>query len=1082
MNEENNKNFIEKKIDDVKLLTEGNKVKFFDKNKEQLHEIFENGEKYQVIIETTNEGIWVADSDFKITFCNKRMAEMLGYKIQEMIGRNTAEFLYKDQQELILEAREELAAGRHTQREIRLLHKNNSVVWVISNASPIIDNKGEHVKTIALFTDITKRKQFELLLQKNTKEMQAILDSVPAMVFYKNTDNCFIRTNKLFEEVMNMPKENLEGRSLFEIYPKEQAEAFWKDDMEVINSGVAKRNIVELMETADGIKIVQTDKIPYFDENGKAAGVIGFAIDITERKKNEEELSRLASFPELNPNPITELDLNGNIFYQNPAATILFPDLMEKQLSHPWLAGFKSITEELLNEKKEKINREIIVEGRHYYKTIHYLENIKKIRIYGIDITERKEREDELHKLNRTLTALSNSNQLLMKSADEIDYLNGVCKIIIEDCGYEMVWIGYAENDEKKSIKPIAYAGFEQGYVETLNLTWADEERGQGPTGTTIRTGKISSCQNILGDPKFAPWREEALKRGYGSSIVFPLNDEEKTFGAISIYSKHPNPFSEKEIILLKELANDVAYGVISLRTKQARFFAEELLQKNEAKLLTEKNVLHTVMDNTKAGLAYLDRDFNFIALNSTFCKNNGRTEDELLQKNYFDFFPSEENRLLFERVRDAGQHIEIHRKPLILRSQPWQDITYWDWTLTPVKNSEGYVYGLVISFVDVSESVKSIEDLKIHGRKLEQITAELKKVQLAVENASDIIFITDGKGKIIYINRAIKNIMGYKQKELVGKKPNFWMENMPNKFFAQMWRSIYFSKEPFVGEIQDRKKDGEIFTAEVRIAPVLDKNGQILSFVGIERDVTEAKRLDTAKTEFISLAAHQLRTPITAISLTAEMLLGGLSGKMNKESEEYLVEIMDGVKKMSEMIEMFLNVSRIEMKTFEVMPQPSNIAKIIEENIKSVLPQIKKRELELRKNISEELPVINVDAKVMDIILENLLSNAIKYTQNKGIISVDAQKYRESIMIKISDTGYGIPKKQQDKVFEKLFRADNTEQKIDGVGLGLYLCKSLIEQSGGKIWLSSEENKGTTFYVDIPLTGMKKNSKNHRA
>lgn len=1058
-------------------------------------------------------------------------------------------------------------------------------------------------------SDEAKQKQLEALVQKKTKDYQTIIDSVPAMVFYKDKENNFIATNKAFENVMAMPKEKLEGKSLFEIYPKEEAEAFWKDDLEVINSGHAKRNIIEPMDTVNGLRIVQTDKIPHFDENGNAVGVIGFAIDITEqkkaeaalqesqqryattlasigdaviatdisgkiifmnpeaekltgwtineatakpseeifyiinehsrqkvespinkvlsegiiaslanhtilikkdkteiaiddsgapirnnkgemtgvvlvfrditeRKKNETEFRRLASFPKLNPNPIVELDLEGNIVYQNPSAMEMFPDLSEKLLSHPFVVDWKTIVEELVDKKKKTTSHEVVVGKKYFHKTIHYLEDLKKIRIYGTDITDRKEKENDLQKLNRTLRAISDSNQLLMKATDETTYLNDVCKTIIEDCGYKMVWVGYAENDENKSIRPVAFAGFDEGYLQILNLTWVDKEHGQGPTGTAIREGKITACENILQDPKFIPWREEAIKRGHASSIAFPMKDSEKIFGAITIYSQEPNPFLEKEIILLKELASDVSYGVTSIRTKKARLEAEELLQKKEVKLQTEKNVLNIVMNNAKAGLAYLDRDFNFVAVNSTYCKNNGRTEEELLGKNHFDFFPSEENKLLFEKVRDSGQQIELTQKPLVSRSQPWQDVTYWDWTLTPVKNSEGHVYGLVISIVDVSERVNSIENLKIHGHKLEQITTELKKVQLAVENASDIIFITDEKGKIIYINRAVKNIMGHKQKELIGRKPNFWMEYMPNKFFAQMWQTIYFDKKPFVGEIQDRKKDGDLFTAEVRIAPVLDKNGQILSFVGIERDITEAKRLDEAKTEFISLAAHQLRTPITSVSLTAEMLLGGLSGKMNKESEEYLLQIMDGVKKMSEMIELFLNVSRIEMKTFEVVPQPANIEKIIEENIKSVMPQIKNKELEFRKNISDDLPVINVDTKVMDIVLENLLTNAIKYTPGKGIISLDAEKYRDNVTIKISDTGCGIPKKHQAKVFEKLYRADNTDKKIEGVGLGLYLCKNLIEQTGGKIWLKSEKDKGSTFYVSIPLSGMKRNQK----
>ena len=125
-----------------------------------------------------------------------------------------------------------------------------------------------------------------------------------------------------------------------------------------------------------------------------------------------------------------------------------------------------------------------------------------------------------------------------------------------------MVWIGYAEQDEAKTVRPVAQAGFEKGYLETVNITWADTERGWGPTGTAIRTGKPSSCKNMLTDPNFKPWREEAIKRGYASSAVFPLIAAGKAFGAITIYSTAPDSFSEKEAQLLSEMADDISYGI----------------------------------------------------------------------------------------------------------------------------------------------------------------------------------------------------------------------------------------------------------------------------------------------------------------------------------------------------------------------------------------------------------------------------------------------------------------------------------------------------------------------------------------
>ena len=182
----------------------------------------------------------------------------------------------------------------------------------------------------------------------------------------------------------------------------------------------------------------------------------------------------------------------------------------------------------------------------------------------------RSREESELQKLYRTLNALRHSSEAMMHAESEAEYLSVVCQIITRDCGHAMVWIGYAENDEHKTIRPVAHAGFDAGYLETLQLTWVDTERGRGPTGTAIRTGQPDVCRNMLTDPRFAPWREEAGKRGYGASLVIPLQTNSHTFGAITIYASQPESFREDEIKLLAELADDLAYGITALRLREA--------------------------------------------------------------------------------------------------------------------------------------------------------------------------------------------------------------------------------------------------------------------------------------------------------------------------------------------------------------------------------------------------------------------------------------------------------------------------------------------------------------------------------
>lgn len=185
-------------------------------------------------------------------------------------------------------------------------------------------------------------------------------------------------------------------------------------------------------------------------------------------------------------------------------------------------------------------------------------------------------KEADFDRLNLTLKARSKSNRAMIHSKNEDEYLQEVCRIIAETCGHAMVWIGYARNDEEKSVVPVAHAGFEEGYLDTLKITWADSERGKGPTGTAIRTGKPCVCSSMGEDPRLAPWREEATRRGYASSAVFPLVADKEVFGAITIYSGEKDTFGEDYVLFLSELAEDVSFGIMSIRLRAAHERAGE--------------------------------------------------------------------------------------------------------------------------------------------------------------------------------------------------------------------------------------------------------------------------------------------------------------------------------------------------------------------------------------------------------------------------------------------------------------------------------------------------------------------------
>jgi signal transduction histidine kinase/ActR/RegA family two-component response regulator len=201
-------------------------------------------------------------------------------------------------------------------------------------------------------------------------------------------------------------------------------------------------------------------------------------------------------------------------------------------------------------------------------------------------VDERKRMEEELHRINRALKTRSECSEALLRATEESVLLNNICRIIVDVGGYRLAWVGFAEQDEEKSVRPVAQAGYEEGYLEIVNITWADTERGRGPTGTAIRTGNPYVVKDILTDPNFTPWRAEALKRGYTSSIALPLLAEKQVIGALNIYAAEPDAFDIDEVRLLTELANDLAYGIMALRIRAERKQAEEEKEKIQAQLL----------------------------------------------------------------------------------------------------------------------------------------------------------------------------------------------------------------------------------------------------------------------------------------------------------------------------------------------------------------------------------------------------------------------------------------------------------------------------------------------------------------
>lgn len=372
---------------------------------------------------------------------------------------------------------------------------------------------------------------------------------------------------------------------------------------------------------------------------------------------------------------------------------------------------------------------------------------------------------------------------------------------------------------------------------------------------------------------------------------------------------------------------------------------------------------------------------------------------------------------------------------------------------------------------------VNILEDVENEKNKVSILASDLEKFKLALDNTTEYAIITDPEGRIIYANQGMEKNTGYKIKEVIGKTANeLWRLPMSDKQIKEIWNKLQIEKKPYVGELKNKKKNGELFDSYVTISPVLNAKKELSFLVSLARDITKEKEIDRAKTEFVSLASHQLRTPLSSINWYSEMLIAGDAGKLNKEQQDFIGEIYKGSQRMVDLVNSLLDVSRLELGTFSIEPSLLDLDDPAKSIINELQPLIKAKEMTVSFASPKNHPLISVDPKLTRIIFQNFISNSIKYTPEKGKIKIEIIYDDKNATIKVTDNGYGIPSRQTEKIFDKLFRADNIKEKdTEGTGLGLYIVKSIADNSGSKVWFESEENKGTSFFFSIPLSGMKK-------
>jgi PAS domain S-box-containing protein len=492
-----------------------------------------------------------------------------------------------------------------------------------------------------------ERQQAEEALRASEQRLQDILDNTTAVVFVKDLDLRYILVNREYERRHQVQRDQIRGKSDFDIHPQDVAEMVRANDRHVIEAG-APIQFEEAVPMAEGDRQYVVVKFLLRDQTGKPYAVCGIATDITESKRAEELQARRgrqtalradihAAFSSGTKSALQDmLQRSAEAVMRHLDGTVAriwtFNDrqnVLELQAS----AGLGSrldgeyarvpvgerrigmiaeerkpcLTNEILNDRSISPHDQgeqqemasfagypLLVEGRLVgvvamfacrflgQDTLEALEVVADGVGQGI---ERKRAEEKLARLNRTLQTLYQCNQALVRATEEYELLRSVCRILVEVGGLRMAWVGYREDNEDKTVRSVAQAGHEAGYLDRVNITWGDTDLGRGPTGTAIRTGITCWTRDNLTDPNLAPWRTEDQRQGYACSISLPLMSQGRAFGALALHAGEPDAFTESAVEQYTDLANNLAYGVVALRTREERERAESKIRQLNASL-----------------------------------------------------------------------------------------------------------------------------------------------------------------------------------------------------------------------------------------------------------------------------------------------------------------------------------------------------------------------------------------------------------------------------------------------------------------------------------------------------------------
>jgi PAS domain S-box-containing protein len=836
------------------------------------------------------------------------------------------------------------------------------------------------------------------------------------------------------------------------------------------------------------------------DAGGRIIAIRGAFTDISDRKRAELETRRIAGQLESTLDSLSDaiftLDLEWRFTYINAKAERLLRRPRAELIGRVVWDEFKN--EELdvfrrnyrlaLDERRTVEFEYDDAEQAHWYEfRVSPMDG--GLTVFVRDITNRRTAENELARLNRALRLLTACSEALIHVTDERELLHEVCRLAVETGGYRTAWVGYARQDEGKSVDTVAVFGEGRAYFDGLGVSWApDVTAGQGPTGRTVRSGQPVVTEDFSREQTMAHRLARAIEYGFHGSVNLPLRDGDRTFGVLGLMSGEVRHVGSEEMALLREMTDDLAFGILNIRAlleRQRLHAALDRLAESAVAGVGGEFFAHLAGNMAEA----LDADACVVAriLPSNLARavTLAVVIDGATKQNFeYELAGSPCARV----VSRTGALVIDEIGTLFPGSELIADVGARTCVGECLYNALGEPAGLIYALFKEGDARSPFVMSTMHvfavraAAEVDRQASEsrLREQASLLDRARDSIVVKDLQHRITYWNKSAELLYGWTAEEVIGRSTIDFLCTDVDLLKAAT-RTVTEVGE-WQGELTQKTRNGDLVTVEARWTLVRDQTGTPTGILSIKTDVTQRKKLEqqffrAQRLESIGTLAggiaHDLNNVLTPIVLAIDLLRMSVH---DPDGIEILDTIAVSANRGADMVRQVLSFARgMDGRRLDVQPQH------LVQEIEKIVRETFSRQIAVRTFVASNLWSIVGDANQLHQVLLNLCVNARDAMPNGGELMISAEnmmldeqyaamnieaKVGPYVALQVEDTGAGIPAAIVEKIFDPFF---TTKELTKGTGLGLSTSSAIVKSHGGFMRVYSEAGRGSRFCVYLP-------------